>query len=92
MSADVAARIESQVRDQIRERGVDPLREAALVRALVDEALEAWDERALIGAVTAVVDRVATAKCVIDNVSGLGPLQQYMDDPEIEEIWINEPG
>lgn len=85
MSADVAARIESQVRDQIRERGVDPLRENALVRAFVEEALEEWDERALVGAVSAVVDREATAKTVVDNVSGLGPLQQYMDDPEIEE-------
>ncbi|WP_062208869.1 hypothetical protein [Demequina oxidasica] len=92
MTAEAAARIESQVRDQIRERGVDPLREAELVRALVDEALEQWDERALIGAVAPVTDREATAKWVMDNVAGLGPLQKYLDDPEIEEIWINEPG
>lgn len=91
MTAEAAARIESQVRDQIRERGVDPVREAVMVRALVDEALEEWDERALMGAVAPVMDREATAKWVVDNVAGLGPLQRYLDDPEIEEIWINEP-
>lgn len=92
MTVEAAARIESQVRDQIRDRGVDPLRELDLVRELIEEALEAWDQRALIGAVAPVVDRAATAKSVIDNVAGLGPLQRYLDDPEIEEIWINDPG
>lgn len=91
MSAEAAARIESQVRDQIRKRGVDPVRDADAVRALVDDALAAWDEKALVGAVSPMDDRVATAKAVLDNVAGLGPLQQYLDDPEIEEIWINHP-
>lgn len=91
MSAEAAARIETQVRDQIRKRGVDPMRDADAVRALVDEALAAWDEKALVGAVVPVDDRVATAKAVLDNVAGLGPLQKYLDDPEIEEIWINHP-
>jgi len=91
MTVDAAALIESHVRDQIRERGVDPLRESEVVRALVEEALEEWDERALVGAVSPMVNREATAKTVVDNVAGLGPLQRYLDDPEIEEIWINEP-
>ena len=29
---------------------------------------------------------------MLDRVAGLGPLQRYLDDPEIEEIWVNEPG
>src|SRR6187402_353119 len=91
MSAEVAARIESQVRDQIRKRGVDPVRDADAVRTLVDEALAAWDERAMVGAETPVDDRDATARAVLDNVAGLGPLQQYLDDPQVEEIWINDP-
>jgi pilus assembly protein CpaF len=28
---------------------------------------------------------------VLDLVTGLGPLQPLMDDPTVEEIWINEP-
>ncbi len=27
-----------------------------------------------------------------DRVVGVGPLQPFLDDPEVEEIWINEPG
>lgn len=91
MGAEATITIESQVRDQIRKRGVDPVRDVATVRALVDDALVAWDERALVGAVPPVEDRDALAKAVLDNVAGLGPLQQYLDDPEIEEIWINDP-
>ncbi len=26
-----------------------------------------------------------------DRVAGFGPLQRYLDDPKVEEIWINEP-
>ena len=29
---------------------------------------------------------------VVDIVSGFGPLQRFLDDPEVEELWINEPG
>ncbi len=61
------------------------------MRALVDDALAAWDERALVGPVAPVEDRVALAKSVLDNVAGLGPLQQYLDDPDVKEIWINDP-
>jgi pilus assembly protein CpaF len=31
-------------------------------------------------------------KAVVDRVAGLGPLQPFLDDPEVEEIWINGPG
>jgi pilus assembly protein CpaF len=27
---------------------------------------------------------------VFDAVAGPGPLQKYIDDPTVEEIWINE--
>ncbi len=91
MSAEAASHIEEQVRALIRTRGVDPVRDAQAVRVLVDEALQEWDERALVGAVAPVADRSATAKSVMDSVAGLGPLQQYLDDPAVEEIWINDP-
>jgi len=31
-------------------------------------------------------------KLVLDEVAGFGPLQAYLDDPSVEEVWINEPG
>ena len=27
---------------------------------------------------------------MFDAVAGFGPLQKYLDDPTVEEIWINE--
>jgi pilus assembly protein CpaF len=29
---------------------------------------------------------------VVDAVAGFGPLQPFLDDPAVEEIWVNEPG
>ena len=37
-------------------------------------------------------DLPAAARTVCDAVAGFGPLQRYLDDPTVEEIWINEPG
>lgn len=91
MGGDVLDRVEAQVRAEIRRRGVDPVRDSVAVRGLVDEVLADWDERALAGSETPVDDRAAAARTVLSNVSGLGPLQQYLDDPEVEEIWINRP-
>lgn len=29
---------------------------------------------------------------VLDSVAGFGPLPGYLDDPQVEELWINGPG
>ena len=36
-------------------------------------------------------DEVRIAREVATSLSGLGPLQQFLDDPDVEEIWINAP-
>ncbi|ACQ81036.1 type II secretion system protein E [Beutenbergia cavernae DSM 12333] len=89
---DAVARIESEVREVIRRRGLDPARDTTGVRSLIAEAVADYDERALRGAVPPLADTALAAKAVLDAVAGLGPLQPLLDDPTIEEIWINEPG
>src|SRR5438876_1071559 len=37
-------------------------------------------------------DPLIAARTVFDQVAGFGALQQYFDDPAVEEIWINAPG
>jgi len=91
MSAEAATAIESQVRDLIRKRGVDPARDVAAVRTMVDDALASWEQRALAGAVAPYEDRVTVAKSVLDNVDGPGPLEACLDDPDIGEMWIDDP-
>ncbi len=89
---DAVAIVEGEVRELIRRRGVDPSREGEGVRRLVEEAVADYDDRSLSGGLPPLQDPGATVKWVLDSVAGLGPLQQYLDDPRVEEIWINEPG
>ena len=86
------ARLESEVRELVRRRGIDPTRQDSAFRALVAEAVTEYEERALRGLVPALTDTATTAKALLDAVAGLGPLQVVLEDPSVEEIWINAPG
>ncbi|MFD1825493.1 MULTISPECIES: CpaF family protein [Mumia] len=80
-----------QVREHVRAQGVDPLRDASAVRRIAEQVAAAHDQRSLTGVVAALPDPEATVGELVAAVSGLGPLQPYLDDPDIEEIWINDP-
>lgn len=84
--------IDAEVRELIRRRGVDPFQDPAAARRLIDEVMADYRERALAGALPVLADPTAVAKQVFDGVAGLGPLQRFMDDPTVEEIWVNGPG
>lgn len=89
---DAVALLEFEVRELARRRGIDPVVDFAAVRQLIQEAVADYDDRSLAGLVPALGDSDSVAKEILDSVSGLGPLQQYLDDPTVEEIWINDPG
>jgi len=89
---DVVDVVETEVRELVRRRGLDPLVDASAVRDVVSEVLSDYDERSLSGNLPPLIDPGAVAQRVHDAVAGLGPLQRYLDDPELEELWINEPG
>lgn len=82
--------MELEVRELVRRRGIDPVTDRAVVRRLVDEVVADYDERTLTSTLTPLPDTRTAARAVYDAVAGFGPLQRYLDDPEIEEIWINE--
>jgi pilus assembly protein CpaF len=85
--------VENEVRELVRRRGVDPSRdEARVVGALVDEVLSDYERRVHSGNLPRIQDAPAVRKAVIDRVAGFGPLQPFIDDPDVEEIWINGPG
>ena len=86
------AAVEDEVRELIRRRGLDPTADPGAVRRLVDEVVAHYDERALASSVPPLADPRAAAAAVFDLVAGLGPLQPFLDDPSVEEIWVNEPG
>ncbi|GAB3092946.1 CpaF family protein [Isoptericola nanjingensis] len=89
--ADAAALLEHEVRELVRRRALDPVRDRAGLERLVAEASADYTERATRGVVPALADPQGTARAVVDALGGLGPLQRYLDDPEVEEIWINSP-
>ena len=84
--------VEREVRELVRRRGLDPASERAAVRRLVDEVIADYDERTLTSSLQPLTDNRRAAQSVFDAVAGFGPLQRYLDDNTIEEIWINEPG
>ncbi len=88
-----AGLVEEEVRELIRVRGVDPARDgAAAVERLVDEVLADYETRVQTSNLPRLGDRARVRKSVLDQVAGFGPLQPLLDDPEVEEIWINGPG
>jgi pilus assembly protein CpaF len=89
---DAVAIVSDEVREIIRRRGIDPGRDAKDIRRLVEDAVAGYDERTLTRALPPLVDAEGAVKQVLDAVVGFGPLQQFLDDPAVEEIWINEPG
>ncbi|MBK9475341.1 MAG: CpaF family protein [Tetrasphaera sp.] len=93
MGGDVDAirTVEGEVRELIRRSGLDPARDTTEVRHLVRAALKDYDERSMHGGLPLLADLDAAAKSLWDSVAGYGALQQYFDDPRVEEIWINEP-
>lgn len=92
MGVDATAIVAEEVRELIRRGGLDPVRDPAGVRRLVEEAVADYDERSLSGALPPLADTGGTVKQVLDEVAGFGPLQGFLDDPEVEEVWVNEPG
>ena len=91
MSLDGALIVEREVRELVRRRGLDPARDPDGVRALVAAAIADYDERAALGTVPRLDDAAAVHRQVVDAVAGLGPLQRYLDDPSVEEVWVNSP-
>jgi pilus assembly protein CpaF len=84
--------VEDEVRELVRRRGIDPAADAGAVRRLVDEVVGDYRDRAVTSVLPPLDDPVHVSRRVVDAVAGFGSLQPFLDDPDIEEIWINEPG
>ncbi len=88
---DLIEALDAELRTAVRAEGVDPQRDAAVVRRLAGRVVGDHDQRSLTGAVAPVEDHDAVVEELVARVSGFGPLQRYLDDPTVEEVWINDP-
>lgn len=88
---ELVERLDVEVRSLVRREGVDPQRDSAVVRRIAEGVVRDHDERSLTGAVAPVADVEALVGELVARVSGFGPLQPLLDDPSVEEVWINDP-
>jgi pilus assembly protein CpaF len=89
--AELVESLDQRVREAVRREGVDPQRDAIVVRRLAEAVVRAHDDRSLTGVVAPVSDVDAMVGELVARVSGFGPLQPFLDDPTVEEVWINDP-
>jgi pilus assembly protein CpaF len=83
--------ITEQVRLRVRREGVDLAADRGLAEQFVRDELRRYSERALGGHGALIRDEHQAAKEIVASLTGFGPLQPLLDDPDIEEIWINGP-
>ncbi|WP_104165852.1 CpaF family protein [Arthrobacter sp. SX1312] len=88
---DAVRLVEGEVRELIRRRGLDPARQVGEVQLLVHDAVADYEERSVLGVLPPLGRLDAARKQIYDAVAGFGALQPLLDDPTIEEIWINAP-
>jgi pilus assembly protein CpaF len=84
--------VEGEVRELVRRRALDPISEPGAVAGLIDDAITDYIDRVTTSALPPLGDRGLISRAILDAIAGFGPLQPFLDDPSVEEIWINEPG
>lgn len=83
--------IESDVRELIRKSSIDPLAQQSEAKDLIYKALRSYEQQMMRGLVPRIESNAQLVNALFDRVCGFGEIQQYLDDPSIEEIWINSP-
>lgn len=86
---DAATIVESESRELIRRRGLDVRGDQ--LEPLIREVVADYDRRSASGAMPLVRDPDTVVAEVAARIGGFGPLQELLDDPAIEEIWLNSP-
>lgn len=80
-----------RVRERVRRDGLDLAADPGAAERVVREEIRRYSERALGGADPLLADEAGAEREVLAAVAGFGALQPLLDDPEVEEVWINAP-
>ena len=91
LPASAVQSVAERVRDRLREEQADPLRHPDRAAAVALAEVRRHNDFALARGWELVDDEAACVHEVLARVSGYGPLQALLDDPGVEEIWINDP-
>jgi pilus assembly protein CpaF len=85
--------ITERVRERVRREGVDLAADdgGAIAARFVRDEVQRYSEHALGGSQPLLADEAAVSRRVVAALTGFGPLQPFLDDPSVEELWINAP-
>ena len=78
--------LDERVRDEVRREGLGQQRDPPLVRRVAEGVVRAHDQRSLTGSVAPVADVDSVVGGLMARVSGFGPWQAFLDDPEVEGL------
>ncbi|MDO5049599.1 MAG: ATPase, T2SS/T4P/T4SS family [Actinomycetaceae bacterium] len=84
MSAMTLAARNEWVRRSVAESGFDPVTNSERLRQIVDESFR-------LSQVDNEEEQHAITTAIMADIGGYGPLQKYLEDPEVEEIYVNAP-
>ena len=90
-AAPVASVVAERVRERLRAERSDPTRDPEFAAQVARAEVRRHNDFALARGLAPVDDETACVRDVLAAVSGFGPLQAYLDDPTVEEVWINAP-
>lgn len=90
-AATPAAAVAERVRERLRAERTDPSRDPELAAQIVRAEVRRHNDFALARGLHPVDDESSCVREVLAAVGGYGPLQAYLDDPTVEELWINAP-
>lgn len=83
--------LEADTRELVRQSDIDPLTETDRASKLIEQAVAAYEQRMVRGTLPLISDFAEAKQWLYNSICGYGALQQYLDDPSVEEIWINSP-
>ncbi|WP_396655061.1 CpaF family protein [Microbacterium sp.] len=91
VSAAPSVLVAERVRERLRAEQADPARHPELAAQIAHAEVRRHNDFALARGLAPVEDEHRCVREVLAAVSGYGPLQPYLDDPTVEELWINAP-
>lgn len=86
-----AVLVAERVRERLRAERTDPARAPEFAAQVARAEVRRHNDFALARGLAPVDDEAACVREVLASVAGFGPLQPYLDDPTVEELWINAP-
>lgn len=75
-----------QVRAAVRAQRIDPSGNVAAVHRVAAQVVAEHENRSLTGTVDSIDESDLLVGQLVANIAGFGPLQQYLDDPEVEKF------